>query len=172
MAPSDRAAHIAKLKAYGARVQGDMITLYRGADVPMEVLKKIRYGDYLSASEEGDDASGNAGAASYGKNVVRFYMSVDDVIVTGAGEYQYKGKSESLADGAQYPMVIYRAYNDAYGSNYTGREIDAQDNVRAVASQALAGGREEFDALLEQHLGQVAQSPETVEALGGESPRC
>ena len=159
MSTSDRDAHIANLKAYGAKVQGDMITLFRGADVSMEEIKKIRYGDYLLASEGGDDASGNAGAASYGKNVVRFCCSVDDVIVTGAGEYQYKGKSASLTEGALYPIAIYRAYNDAYASNYTAREIDAQDNVRAVASQALSGGRDEFDVLLAQHRG-AAQATE------------
>lgn len=68
--------------------------------------------------------------------------------ITGAGEFQFKGASRSLEGGRKYPQAIYRAYNDAYGSNYTAAEIDKQDNVRVVASQALAGGRDEFDALM------------------------
>ena len=120
---------------------GEKITLYRGADVPVDVIQNLRYGDYLSTSELRNDLTGNAGAASYGANCVRFELSVDDVIVTGAGEFQYKGSSSSLSQSAKYPVEIYRAYNDAYASNYTSREVDVQDNVRSVASQALPGGR-------------------------------
>ena len=134
-----RAGYIGKLRSFGAKVTGDRITLYRGADVPVEVIKNLRYGGYLSASEHGNDATGNAGASSYGANCVCVELSVDEVIVTGAGEFQYKGNSESLANGAKYPGEIYRAYNDAYGSNYTSQEIDAQDNIRSVALQALSG---------------------------------
>lgn len=151
MSRSDRAGHIAKLRAFGAKVVGDKITLYRGANVSVETIKNLRYGDYLSASESGYDVTGNAGASSYGANCVCFDLDVDDVIVTGAGEFQYKGKSSSLINGTKYPGEIYQAYNDAYGSNYTSQEIDAQDNVRVVASQALSGGSEEFDALLARH---------------------
>lgn len=155
-AMSEKQERIAQLKAAGATFLDGKVILYRGADVPRSVIAKLRYGDYLSAVEGGEDANGNAGAASYGKNVVRFELPVEDVIVTGAGEFQYKGRSESLANGHRYPPQIYRAYNDAYGSNYTAEQIDGQDNVRAVASQALPGGREEFDELLLRHEGQTS----------------
>ena len=152
-------SHIELLASHGAVIQGDKVILYRGADVPVEVIRKLRYGDYLSAVKDGFDANGNCGAASYGKNCVRFEIPVGDVMVNGAGEYQYKGESESLSTGEKYPRSIYRAYNDAQGSNYTGAEIDGQDTVRAVASQALAGGREEFDELLENHQGMSPSVP-------------
>lgn len=157
----DRANHISKLKAYGAAVSGDTITLYRGGNAPIKDLKQLRYGDHLSAVKDGFDSTGNAGAASYGANCVCLELHVDDVIVTGAGEYQYKGHSQSLLMGKKYPIEIYRAYNDAQGSNYTGQEIDAQDNVRVVASQALPGGRDEFDSLLADHVSSI--QPENLE---------
>jgi len=139
-----------ELKQTGAEVIGNNVILFRGGDVDKKTLGNLRYGDYLSAVEKGVDATGNAGASDYGKNVVRFELPISDVKITN-GELQYIGDSDSLKDGDKYPQLIYRAYNDAYGSNYTAKEIDAQDNVRPVASQALRGGRDEFDALLSSH---------------------
>lgn len=141
------AATIAELEAAGAEFEEDGVVLYRGGDVPEEVLRDIRYNDYLSAVETGTDAMGNAGADSYGKNVIRVVLPIADVEVK-SGEIQYRGESSSLEGGKKYPLEIYIAYNDVYGSNYTAEEIDKQDNVRAVASQGLSGGREEFDELM------------------------
>ena len=148
-------------KQYGAEVIGDKVILYRGADVPTATIKKLRYNDYLSASEHGSDSTGNDAASSYGKNVVRFELPLNDVEVAPTGEFQYKGKSSSMSGGNEYPMQIYRAFNDAYGSNYTAQEIDTQDNVRSVASQALSGGRDEFDELLAAFKGKevVSEAP-------------
>lgn len=149
--------HKKKLMAYGAKVHQGMITLYRGADASIATVKRLRYGDYLSATAAGQDATGNSGASAYGGNVVEFILPIDDVDVTGAGEYQFKGKSESLVGGIKYPLEIYRAYNDYYASNYSAAEIDAQNNVRSVASMALSGGRDEFDELVEKHLSHNVQ---------------
>jgi hypothetical protein len=151
VSPSEIKSHIAKLRSYGAVVEGEKVTLYRGADVPKSTIKKLRYGDYLSAAEFGFDATRNGGASSYGKNVVKFELQVEDVEVTGAGEFQYKGKSSSMANGKKYPMQIYKAYNDAHGANFTASEIDKEYDVRMVASQALIGGLEEFDELFKKH---------------------
>lgn len=162
--PAELSHHVSRLKAFGAQVRNGKVILFRGADVPVEVIRNLRYGDYLSAAKDGFDAVGNCGASSYGTNCVKFELAVEDVIVTGAGEYQYKGSSESLQNGQKYPAEIYKAYNDAYGANYTAKEIDAQDNVRAVACQSLSGGRDEFDELMVAHSGQ--DSP-----MLGERPR-
>lgn len=137
-------------KQMGAEVIGDKVVLYRGADVAKSTIRKLRYNDYLSGSKRGEDVTGNAGAADYGKNIVRFELPIEDVDVVN-GEFQYKGKSKSMEGGNKYPLGIYQAYNDVYGSNYTAKEIDDQDNVRIVASQGLSGGRDEFDELLAQH---------------------
>ena len=79
-------------------------------------------------------------------------MPVGDVIVTGAGEFQYKGSSNSLSGGKKYRRAIYKAYNDAHGINFLASEIDKESDVRMVASQALCGGMEEFNELMEKHL--------------------
>lgn len=150
----ENSAHIEKLSAFGAEINGNTIVLYRGANVSKALISKLRYGDSLSAVEGATDATGNDGAKCYGKNVVRFELSVDDVVVTGAGEYQYKEKSESLQDGTKYPSAIYRAYNDYFGSNFTAKEVDKQEDVRQMASCALNGGKEEFDTLLVKHNAQ------------------
>jgi len=143
--------HIRKLRSYGANVKGNSITLYRCANVEPEIINQLRYGDYLSAVADGVDETGNCGAASYGSNCVKFELSVLDVVVTGAGEYQFRGASKSLDCGKKYPLEIYRAYNNAYGSNFSSEEIDAESNVRAIASTALSGGRDKFDALMTTH---------------------
>ena len=144
---------------YGAKTKGDKVILYRGGDVPKSQLRNLRYGDYLSASGKGPDITGNEGADAYGKNVVRFELPIIDIEVTGAGEFQYKGKAASLKKGGRkYPVTIYKAYNDYYGSNFTAEEIDKEDDVRKVASMALPGGREEFDALMAEH--QALKEPE------------
>lgn len=151
MTSIEQIQHVARLRSFGAHVKGNKVILYRGADAPESEIRQLRYGDYLSATQDGLDVTGNAGAGAYGKNCVRFELPVADVTVTGAGEFQFKGESPSLTLSAKYPVEIYRAYNDAYGSNYTSDEIDKQDNVRVAASQSLPGGREEFDALMATH---------------------
>jgi uncharacterized protein len=148
MDQQSRQEHIARLRSCGAQVKGDKVILYRGAEVDASVIQNLRYGDYLSSVKGATDAMGNGGAASYGKNVVRFELPIETVHVTGAGEFQFKGASDSLEGGRLYPEAVYRAYNDYYASNYTAKEINAQDNVRAVASMSLSGGREEFDDLI------------------------
>lgn len=153
----ERAEHVARISLAGAVVRNGFVTLYRSANVPVEQIKKLRYGDYLSAARSGLDASGNAAADTYGENCVEFSLPVGDVIVNGAGEFQFKGASASLENGTRYPIEIYRAYNDVYGSNYTSEEVDAQSNVREVASQGLSGGRSEFDWLLAEHLGRIGR---------------
>lgn len=140
---------VSTLKNMGVPVINGKVTLYRGANVPVNQIKKLRYGDFLSTVRDGHDAVGNAGASSYGKNVVEFVLPVSDIKVTN-GEIQYIGKSSSLK-GTKYPIQIYKAYNDVYGSNYTSDEIDKQDNVKMVASMGLSGGREEFDNLMRSH---------------------
>jgi hypothetical protein len=147
-----------RFRSCGADVDGDRVVLYRGGNVDEATLRQLRYGDYLSAVRDGQDATGNSGAADYGNTVIRVELPLDHVEVTGAGEFLYKGPSTSLDNGHLYPAEIYRAYNDVYGSNYTAAEIDGQTNVRAVASQGLAGGREEFDALMQAH-GGPAEGP-------------
>lgn len=148
-------------KQAGAEVVGDKVVLYRGANAPRSTIKKLRYNDYLSASKHGDDATGNAGASDYGKNIVRFELPLEDVEVVN-GEFQYKGKSESLSTSNEYPLEIYKAYNDVYGSNYTAKEIDDQDNVRIVASQGLSDGSDEFDMLMKRH-----KSPSLMQQVNG-----
>ena len=138
-------------RSYGAEVRGNRVILYRGADVPVRTIKKLRYGDYLSASEGDVDTTGNGGAKAYGKNVVRFELPLDDVEVSGAGEFLYNGKSSSFSKGRKYPEKIYKAYCDVEGCHYSGGEIDMRDDVRSVASQGLSGGREEFDSLMKKH---------------------
>jgi len=149
-------------RAMGAEVIDGKIILYRGANVSKSVIKKLRYGDFLSATESGKDATGNEGAGGYGKNVVRFELPISDVEISN-GEFQYKGESSSLKGGSKYPREIYKAYNDVYGSNYTAQEIDAQDNVRSVASQGLRDGRDEFDKLVAKH---NRTSPNIMEDAG------
>ena len=136
-----------ELQNLGAEIHGNNVILYRGGDVSESILKKLRYNDYLSTVKYGTDAAGNEGASGYGKNIVRFVLPISDIKITN-GEVQYIGNSQSIKGGKKYPREIYKAYNDAYGSNYTAEEIDSQDNVRQVASQALSNGSEEFDLLM------------------------
>lgn len=142
------AATAEALRGIGAEVEGGRVVLYRGTDIPDQTAADLRYGDFLSSVAGGADATGNLGASSYGKYVHRFELPVGDIRITN-GELQYKGKSRSLQGGGRYPEAIYRAYNDAMGSNYTGEEIDGmpEDEVRSVARMALEGGGEEFDQL-------------------------
>ena len=132
----------------GAKINGDTVTLYRGGDASPAVLRKLRYNDYLSTVKHGDDAVGNAGAGSYGKNIITINLPIKDVEVVN-GEVQYRGESESLKSGKKYPLEIYKAYNGYYGSNYTAAEIDKMDSkeVRSAASMGLSDGKEEFDRL-------------------------
>lgn len=147
-------------ESYGATVQGDRVVLYRGGDVPSEVLRQLRYGDYLSAAQTGPDATGNEGAAAYGRTVERFDLHLSEVEVTGAGEFRFVGASPSLEGGVRYPEAIYRAYNDYHAANFTAAEIDLERDVRECASQALSGGRDEFDALLAAHEGRQTPAAE------------
>ena len=136
----------------GAEVHGDKVVLYRGGNVSEEILKNLRYNEYLSIVRDGTDADGNAGASNYGKNVVQLYLPIKDIKITN-GEIQYIGNSNSLKiKKGKYPLLIYKAFNDVYGSNYTAKEIDAMEEreVKAVASQGLSDGREEFDLLLKK----------------------
>jgi hypothetical protein len=114
-------------------------------------MKDLRYGDFLSSVPSGTDMTGNLGADAYGKYVVEYKIPIKDIKITN-GELQYIGNSKSL-EGNKYPIEIYRAFNDYYGSNYTAQQINDMDykDVRNVASQALSDGREEFDLLMEQH---------------------
>lgn len=138
-----------ELKNMGATVIDDKVELYRGGDVSPTILKKLRYNDYLSTVKNGTDADGNSGASDYGKNIVKFLLPISDIKITN-GEVQYIGKSSSISKGTKYPLKIYKAYNDVYGSNYTSSEIDNMDfkHVRLVASQGLSDGRDEFDKLV------------------------
>jgi len=148
-------------RKYGATVKGNKVILYRGGDVSKDELRNLRYGDYLSASEKGPDITGNEGADAYGKNVVLLELPLEEVEVTGAGEFQYKGQAESLKSGTKYPEAIYKAFNDYYGSNFTAKEVDKENEteVRNVASMALEGGREEFDELMAKHLPKPPRPP-------------
>jgi len=148
-------------REYGATVKGNKVILYRGGDVSKDELRNLRYGDYLSASEKGPDITGNEGADAYGKNVVRLELPLEEVEITGAGEFQYKGQAESLKSGTKYPEAIYKAFNDYYGSNFTAKEVDKENEteVRNVASMALEGGRKEFDELMAKHLPKPSRPP-------------
>jgi len=134
----------------GANIKGNKVTLYRGGNVSKQELKKLRYNDYLSTVKTGTDAEGNAGASDYGKNVIEIDLPIKDLKYTN-GEIQYQGKSSSLK-GTTYPIEIYKAYNDYYGSNYTSKEIDKMElsHIRSVASQSMSDGRDEFDRLLKR----------------------
>jgi len=136
------------LRSVGVEVIDGKAVLYRGTDIPGLTANDLRYGDFLSAVPRGTDATGNLGADAYGEHVERYEIPVEDVQITN-GELQFKGESRSL-HGERYPQEIYRAYNDAQGSNYTASEIDAvhPDEVRGTASMGLSGGREEFDELM------------------------
>lgn len=136
------------LRGIGAEVKGGKVVLYRGTDIPNQNATDLRYGDFLSSVADGADAMGNLGASSYGKYIHRFELPVGDIQITN-GELQYKGKSRSIL-GGMYPEAVYRAYNDAMGSNYTAGEIDGMpiEEIRSVASMALEGGRDEFDQLI------------------------
>jgi hypothetical protein len=59
--------------------------------------------------------------------------------------------------GGKYPLEIYKAYNDVYGSNYTAPEIDELDfsEIRSTASMGLSGGRDEFDMLMKRHTNEL-----------------
>ena len=137
-------------RQHGAEVRGGKVVLYRGGNVPEDVLRDLRYGDFLSAVESGTDATGNLGADSYGDVVIRVELPLEHVELASTGEFQYKGPSTSLSGGRKWPPEVYRAYNDYWASNLTAEEIDRQTDVRPVASMALPGGREEFDRLVEK----------------------
>lgn len=47
----------------------------------------------------------------------------------------------------RYPMEIYKAYNDYFGSNFTPEYIDKQDDTK-VAAHSLTGGYEEYCKLI------------------------
>lgn len=157
-------------RSYGAEVNDGVVTLYRGGNVSEDTLRNLRYGDYLSATEHGEDATGNQGASSYGKNVVKFELLIDDIEVTGAGEFQYKGGSESLSGGKKYPVEIYKAYNDYNGLNLTAKEIDSlsTSEVRNEASMGLTGGTDEFDSLTKnKYKPKVAAKPFEITSMAG-----
>lgn len=136
-------------RSHGAEVVGDKVVLYRGGNVPEEVLRDLRYGDFLSAVRSGTDATGNLGADAYGDVVVRIKLPLEYVELASTGEFQYKGPSTSLSRGRKWPLEIYRAYNDYWASNLTAEEIDRQTDVASVAPMALPGGRDEFKRLVE-----------------------
>ena len=147
------AASAKSLREIGVEIYNGNAILYRGTNIPNLTIKDLRYGDFLSAVPTGTDLTGNAGANSYGEYVAQYEIPIKDIKITN-GELQYQGESSSLiSSGQKYPKEIYRAYNDYYGSNYSANEIDKIDfnEVRAIASIALAGGKEEFDILLKRH---------------------
>lgn len=148
------AATTQELRAVGVEVIGGKAILYRGTDVAGLTIDDLRYGDFLSSVPSGSDRTGNLGADSYGKHVERYEIPIEYVEVTN-GELQYKGPSQSLAGGSKYPEAIYRAFNDALGSNYSAADIDneTEQYVRGIASMGLSEGRDEFDQLLQRHRG-------------------
>jgi hypothetical protein len=148
------AATARQLMSIGVEVVNGKAILYRGTNISGLTADDLRYGDFLSSVPSGTDVTGNAGADSYGKYVERYEIPVEYVEISN-GELQYKGPSKSLSGGGKYPEAIYRAYNDAQGSNSTAAEIDKESDfyVRQVAGMALPGGKEEFDKLLQQHRG-------------------
>ena len=97
----------------------------------------------------GTDSTGNSGADSYGKYVVKYEIPIKHINVSN-GELQYKGPSLSLSDGNKYPESIYKAFNDSLGSNFRAKEIDEEDPayVRGISGMALSGGKEEFDEIM------------------------
>lgn len=139
-------ATIKELKNIGVTIICNNAILYRGTNVPNLTLKDLRYNDYLSSVPHGNDMAGNGGASSYGKYVVKYEIPISDIKVTN-GELQYIGNSHSISTKGKYPLSIYKAYNDVYGSNYTSKEIDNMEysHIRGVASMGLSGGRDEFD---------------------------
>jgi len=151
----------------GANVQANHVILYRGADVPVDKIKQLKYGDFLSTVKSGHDAYGNLAADSYGKNIATFKLPIKDIVITN-GEIQYKGKSESTK-GTKYPEQIYKAYNDAQGSNYTAKEIDnmRKNHVKMAASAALNGGKKEFEQLLMESYSKNNQ----INTTFGKEPR-
>jgi len=147
-----------ELRQIGVHVENGMAILYRGTNIPNLIQNDLRYGDYLSSVSSGVDITGNLGADSYGKYVQEYKIPVKDVGISN-GELQYKGKAQSLKGGEKYPLAIYKAFNDYYGSNYTVEEIDKEDynTVRSIASMAMSGGREEFDILMGKFKKQAQQ---------------
>ncbi|KKQ11393.1 MAG: hypothetical protein US25_C0087G0001, partial [Candidatus Moranbacteria bacterium GW2011_GWE1_36_7] len=131
----------------GAEIKNGKVILYHGTDSKFKP-ENLRYNSYLSASEDDLDATGNMAASGYGKYVHRYELPIDQVDVTGAGEFLYKGNAPKAR--GKYPAAIYKAYSDVYGYYYSRGEIDAEDfdTVRRVASQGLSGGRDEFDELM------------------------
>ena len=148
--PQETARIKKELIKLNAAISGNKVTLYRGGNVSETKLRKLRYNDFLSTVKEGNDAVGNAGASSYGKNIVTIKVPIKDIKITN-GEIQYVGTSSSISGRGKYPQKFYKDYNDFYGSNFTSEEIDNQRNVRVVVSQQLEGGSEEFDLLMEKH---------------------
>jgi len=133
----------------GVSIKGDTAILYRGTNVDGLTDKDLRYGDFLSAVPNGTDSTGNSGADSYGKYVVKYEIPIKHINVSN-GELQYKGPSLSLSDGNKYPESIYKAFNDSLGSNFRAKEIDEEDPayVRGISGMALSGGKEEFDEIM------------------------
>jgi hypothetical protein len=97
---------------WGAQIENGKVILYRGTNIPNLSEKDLRYGDYLSSVNEGNDITGNEGASGYGKYVVEYKLNPQDVKITN-GEFQYIGESKSLV-GKKYPKEIYKAYNGYY----------------------------------------------------------
>ncbi len=145
------ASSILELQSYGVEFRGKLAVVYRGTDIPNQTQEDLRYGDFLSASQNGTDITGNLAADSYGKYVYQFEIPSEHIKITN-GELQFIGPSYSIQQG-KYPTEIYIAYNDSIGSNYTSTEIDQMrpEEVRGYAQMALSGGREEFDQLLKNY---------------------
>lgn len=141
-----------QLRAIGAEVRGDIVTLYRGADVPASSIRKLRFGDYLSPVRTGKDCYGNEGASGYGKTVVRFRLPISKVKIVNGSEVQYIGEESLRTKDGKYPPAVYRAYNEYEGSSLVPSQIDAlaSDEVRLRASMAMPGGREEFERHVRQ----------------------
>ena len=146
-------SHVDLLKSYGVQIENGLAIVYRGTDVPNQVQEDLRYGDFLSATDHGTDVTGNLAADSYGQYVYRFEIRPEYLKITN-GELQYIGPSYS-DQGEKYPGEIYRALNDALGSNYTSDEIDAmpEGEIARTARMALSGGKEEFETLMRRHRG-------------------
>jgi len=137
-----------ELELFKDRIKDGKITLYHGT----KRLDKttLLEGDFLSESSGTLDRFGNAGAKDYagekGK-VIKFELSIEDVKFNpSTGEFQFIGKTEQFV-GGKYSEKIYRAFNEAEGSNFTMIEIDKMslEEVRSSASMALKEGRIEFD---------------------------
>lgn len=129
------------------------VTLYHGSN--KEISKdEIDYGTFMTASE--DEALDYARMRAQGRGgeakVTMIELDPSEVRLNqSTGEFQFIGKSKSLA-GKKYPEKVYKAYNDAEGTNLTAKEIDSLEfeDVRDHAAGGLEGGRDEFDELVKK----------------------